>query len=107
VLRVGNLDLASPAGKLMLTMLAAVSEMERDLLIERARAGMVRAKAEGKTFGRTPKTTPEQQLKMKSEYANGTGETVSALARNYGVRRATVLSTVKAVQAIRAIRRGS
>lgn len=35
VLQLGNLDLSSPAGKLMLTMLAAVAELERDLLIER------------------------------------------------------------------------
>lgn len=35
VLQLGTLDLASPAGKLMLTMLAAVAEMERDLLVER------------------------------------------------------------------------
>jgi DNA invertase Pin-like site-specific DNA recombinase len=34
VLQLGKLDLASPAGKLMLTMLAAVAEMERDLLVE-------------------------------------------------------------------------
>jgi len=93
VLQLGNLDLTSAAGKMMLTMLSAVSEMERDLLVERTHAGLTRAKAEGKTLGRTPKTTPEQQETMKAEYA--AGETVSALARNYGVSRATVLSIVK------------
>jgi DNA invertase Pin-like site-specific DNA recombinase len=95
VLQLGKLDLTSPAGKMMLTMLAAVAEMERDLLVERTHAGLERAKAEGKTLGRTPKTTPEQQATMKEEYANGSGETVSALARKYGVSRATVLSIVK------------
>jgi len=95
VLQLGNLDLTSTAGKMMLTMLSAVAEMERDLLVERTHAGLARAKAEGKTLGRTPKTTPEQQKAMKAEYANGTGETVSALARNYCVSRATVLSIVK------------
>ena len=79
----------------MLTMLAAVAEMERDLLVERTHAGLERAKAEGKTLGRTPKTTLEQQATMKAEYANGSGESVSALARKYGVSRATVLSIVK------------
>lgn len=54
--------LPAQPGKLPRTMLEAASEMERDLLIERTRAGLVRAKAEGKTFGRTPKTTPEQQV---------------------------------------------
>ena len=34
VLQLGKFDLGSPAGKLMLSMLAAVAEMERDLLVE-------------------------------------------------------------------------
>ena len=79
----------------MLTMLSAVAEMERDLLVERTHAGLARAKAEGKTLGRTPKTTPAQQAEMKRKYDDGKGESVSALARNYGVSRATVLSIVK------------
>jgi putative DNA-invertase from lambdoid prophage Rac len=93
VLQLGKLDLTSAAGKLMLTMLAAVAEMERDLLVERTHAGLERAKAEGKTLGRTPKTTPEQQAEMKHLYANNAS--VSSLARDYGVSRATVLSIVK------------
>lgn len=92
VLQLGKLDLTSPAGKLMLTMLAAVSEMERDLLIERTHAGLERAKAEGKTLGRTPKTTPAQQETIKAEYASG--KSVSALARDNGISRATVLNIV-------------
>jgi len=52
VLQLGRLDLTSAAGKLMLTMLAAVAEMERDLLVERTQSGLARAKAEGKTLGR-------------------------------------------------------
>jgi putative DNA-invertase from lambdoid prophage Rac len=80
VLQLGNLDLASPAGTLMLTMLSAVVEMERDLLIERTDAGLARAKAEGKTLGRIPKTTHSQHVEMKRRYAEGKGETVSALA---------------------------
>lgn len=99
VLQLGKLDLTSAAGKMMLKMLAAVAEMERDLLVERTHAGLARAKAEGKTLGRTPKTTPEQQAKMKAEYNEGKGETVSALAREYKVSRATVLSIVKTANA--------
>jgi putative DNA-invertase from lambdoid prophage Rac len=93
VLQLGKLDLASAAGKLMLTMLAAVAEMERDLLVERTHAGLERAKAEGKTLGRTPKTTPAQQAEMKVKYNEGAS--VSSLAREYTVSRATVLSIVK------------
>jgi putative DNA-invertase from lambdoid prophage Rac len=48
VLQLGKLDLASSAGKLMLAMLAAVAEMECDLIVERTQAGLARAKADGK-----------------------------------------------------------
>jgi putative DNA-invertase from lambdoid prophage Rac len=64
--------------------------MERDLLIERTQAGLARAKAEGKTLGRTSKISPEQRseiLKALSEGAN-----ISSLARNYEVSRVTIAS---------------
>lgn len=92
VLQLGSLDLTSPAGKMMLTMLSAVAEMERDLLVERTQAGLARAKAEGKTLGRTPKTTPAQRSAINEAY--GKGESVSALARQYEVSRATILNIV-------------
>lgn len=92
VLQLGTLDLTSPAGKMMLTMLSAVAEMERDLLVERTQAGLARAKAEGKTLGRIPKTTAVQREAIKTAHA--TGESVSALARQYAISRATVLNIV-------------
>ncbi|MBR7900984.1 MULTISPECIES: recombinase family protein [Burkholderiaceae] len=92
VLQLGKLDLGSSAGKLMLTMLSAVAEMERSLLVERTQAGLVRAKAEGKTLGRPSKTTPAQREEMITKYA--AGETISALARTYGISRASVLAVV-------------
>jgi len=93
VLQLGKLDLTSPAGKLMLAMLAAVAEMERDLIVERTQAGLTRAKAEGKVLGRPAKTTPEQRAAMVEGYAAKVS--VSALARRYGVSRATVLTVLK------------
>jgi putative DNA-invertase from lambdoid prophage Rac len=93
-LQLGKLDLGSVAGKMMLTMLAAVAAMERDLLIERTQSGLARAKVEGKTLGRPSKTTPEQRQEIKARYA--IGATVSELARAYGVSRASVLSVVNA-----------
>ena len=93
VLQLGRLDLASPAGKLMLAMLAAVAEMERDLIVERTQAGLARAKANGKTLGRPSKTTLEQRKAMIQGYANK--QSVSALAKLYGVSRSTVLTVVK------------
>ena len=49
--QLGQTDLTSAAGKLLLTMLSAVAAMERDLLIERTQAGLQRARAEGKRLG--------------------------------------------------------
>lgn len=89
VLNLGNTDLTSPAGKLLLMMLAAVAEMERDLLVERTQAGLARAKAEGKTLGRPSKTTPEQRLEIRHRLS--AGESVSALARAYSVSRANII----------------
>lgn len=79
---------------MMLTMLAAVAEMERDMLVERTQAGLARAKSEGKTLGRPSKTTAEQRVDILARYARG--ESVSALARSYIVSRANILGIVKA-----------
>jgi len=93
VLQLGKLDLTSPAGKMMLTMLAAVAEMERDMLVERTQAGLARAKSEGKTLGRPSKTTVEQRADIVTNYAGG--ESVSSLARTFGVSRASILTIVR------------
>jgi DNA invertase Pin-like site-specific DNA recombinase len=49
-----QLDTRAPTGKLMLTMLAAVAEFERGLMLERQREGIAKAKAEGAYKGRQP-----------------------------------------------------
>jgi putative DNA-invertase from lambdoid prophage Rac len=87
--QLGNTDLTSPAGKLLLTMLSAVAEMERDLLVERTQAGLARAKAEGKKLGRRPKTNEAQRHEIRQRLEGG--DSVSALARDYGVSRANVI----------------
>ena len=93
VLQLGKLDLTSSAGKLMLTMLAAMAEMERDLLVERTQSGLARAKAEGKTLGRPASTTDEQRATMVARFT--AGESISALSRDYEVSRASVMRVVK------------
>ena len=92
VLQLGLLDLTSPAGKAMHTMLSAVAELERDLLIERTKAGLERAKREGKKLGRRPKLSSEHRLAMKQEF--GFGKTISQIARDYLVSRATVMRAI-------------
>ena len=50
-LALGGVDLTSSAGKLTMGVINAVAQFERDLLIERTQAGLIRARAEGKRMG--------------------------------------------------------
>lgn len=88
VLQLGNLDLTSKAGALMVKMLAAVADFERGLIIERTQAGLARAKAEGKRLGRPTKTTPKERKAIASGL--DAGRSVSEVAREYGISRALV-----------------
>lgn len=49
-----NLDTTTPTGKLMLNLLGSVAEFEREIMLERQREGIAKAKAEGKYKGRAP-----------------------------------------------------
>ena len=71
VLQLGNLDLTSSAGGLMVKMLAAVADFERDLIIERTQAGLARAKAEGKRLGRPTKTSEKDRRKSARRSSRG------------------------------------
>lgn len=90
VTQLGATDLTSSAGKMLLAMLSAFAEMERDLIVERTMAGLARARAEGKQLGRKPKTTEQERAAIRVALA--AGETVSAQARRYGISRASVIS---------------
>lgn len=89
LLQLGDLELTSPAGKIVLTTLAAVAEMERDILIERTNAGLARARKEGKVLGR-PKVTDDSKAEaIRRQLAEGVS--VSQVARDHGVSRQTVM----------------
>jgi putative DNA-invertase from lambdoid prophage Rac len=87
-LALGGVDLTSAAGKMTMGVLNAVAEFERDLLVERTQAGLSRAKAEGKTLGRPPALTPEQQDAVRLRRAGGMS--LGALASEYQVSRAAI-----------------
>ncbi|MGN8133529.1 recombinase family protein [Paraburkholderia sp. 22099] len=88
-LALGGVDLTSAAGKMTMGVISAVAEFERDLLIERTQAGLRRAKAEGKTFGR-PSALTEAQRAMVAEQLNG-GISVAQIAREMKTSRQTVM----------------
>ena len=87
-LGLGGVDLTSPAGKMTMAVIAAVSEMERDLLIERTQAGLQRAKSEGKTLGRKPTLTPDARSKIMALKAEGAS--LAVLAKQFGVSRSAI-----------------
>jgi DNA invertase Pin-like site-specific DNA recombinase len=93
VLQLGNTDLTSTTGKLLLTMLSAVAEMERSLIVERTQAGLARARAEGKKLGRRSKTTDEQKAEIRRKLS--AGESVRSLAKCFNISRASILSIRK------------
>lgn len=88
-LALGGVDLTSPAGKMTMQVISAVAEFEKDLLVERTHAGIVRAKAQGKRFGRPPSLNEEQQMEVRQSLDNG--ENVSAVARQHSTTRQTIM----------------
>lgn len=87
-LALGGVDLTSAAGKMVMTVIAAMSEFERDLLVERTQSGLSRAKAAGKSLGRPQSLTDDQQRDIIAQ--RRTGASLGALAKQYGVSRAAI-----------------
>ncbi len=88
-------DHGDPQGKFYLTMLAAIAEFERSLILERQREGIAIAKREGKYRGRQPSLTPEQVTEAKQRLDAGVPH--ARVARDFGVSRQTLYAQVKAV----------
>jgi putative DNA-invertase from lambdoid prophage Rac len=97
-LALGGADLTSAAGKLTMTIISAVAEFERDLIIERTKAGLVRARAEGRLPGRKQALTHEQQDNVATRVAQG--EAIATLAREFGVGRATIMRAITSQNAL-------
>ena len=89
VLQLGNLDLTSSAGSLMVKMLAAVADFERELIIERTQARQARARAAGTHMGRPAKTTEAQRRAIREALAKGA--TVTSMGKEFAVSRATII----------------
>ncbi|WP_437185269.1 recombinase family protein [Planctomicrobium sp. SH668] len=78
----------SPMSQLMLTVLGAVSQFERDLIGERQREGIALAKQRGTYRGRNRKLSADQIPELVQRAT--AGESKAALARDYGLSRETV-----------------
>ena len=85
----GGMDLTSPAGKMTMGVINAMSEFEKDLLIERTHAGLARAKAEGTPLGRKHSLDAAQQAAIRDKLSRGAA--VAAIAREFKTTRQTVM----------------
>ncbi len=82
-----RLDTRNPTSKLMLTILGGVATWEREIMLERQREGIAKAKAEGKYKGRKP-TVAVQAEQIRTAHA--AGEKPAHIARRLGVARSSI-----------------
>jgi DNA invertase Pin-like site-specific DNA recombinase len=82
-----NIETSTATGKLLLTMIAAVATFEREMMLERQREGIAKAKAEGKYRGRKP-TARARAAEIAALRADGVRPV--DIARRLGIGRASV-----------------
>jgi len=82
-----GLDTTTPAGKALFQMMGVFAEFERSMIQERVRAGLRRAKDDGKKLGR-PRIAP--QLEERILAALKAGETIRGVADKFDVNPSTV-----------------
>ncbi|MGA0604676.1 recombinase family protein [Phenylobacterium sp. VNQ135] len=82
-------DTTSPAGRMILTVFAGISEFERSLILERTSTGRRAARARGVKFGRRPLITEAQWAHFEPQIREGALSAKDAAAL-LGVNRATV-----------------
>ena len=82
-----NIDLGSPMGKAMFTIISAMAQLERDIISERVKAGLRNAKANGKDLGRPP---VDKKTKRKIKELRKKGVSIRSVAERLGVGKSTV-----------------
>ncbi len=86
-----NIDTSSPLGSAFFTIISAVAQLERDIIAERVRAGLRRARENGKKLGRPRvEVDPAQIQKMRSR-----GLSLRAIGRQIGISRTKVSEILK------------
>jgi DNA invertase Pin-like site-specific DNA recombinase len=81
-----NLDLSTAAGRLMFQMIGAFAEFEREITRERVRAGLVNARAKGKTLGRKKRAGVDVELILA---LRGQGKSWRQIQKETGIPHAT------------------
>jgi DNA invertase Pin-like site-specific DNA recombinase len=90
----------SPMANLMLTVLGAVGQFERELIRERQREGIALAKQRGVYRGRNRALSPERIAELRARVV--AGEKKARLAREFGISRETLYQYLREIQATEA-----
>lgn len=85
-----NVDTGGPLGRAMIIIVGAIAELERNLIIERVRAGMRRAKLDGQHIGRRPLELNEDAIVRD----RAQGQTLRQVARAHRISTATVRKVI-------------
>ena len=99
-----NIDLSTPAGKMMFHVVGAMAEFERSLIVERVRAGMHIAKLRGQQIGRTP--TPPYIIKQVLDVHVDENLSVRNIGQKTNVPRSTVFRILQDYKAASIDREG-
>jgi len=88
---------SGPMGKLVVTVLGAVAALERDLIVERTKAGLAAARARGQHLGRPHSLSPAQREHARELRAQGVS--YNAIAKSIGTTKATAIRATRDVAA--------
>src|SRR6516162_9297650 len=86
-----NIDTGGPLGRAIVVIVGAIAELEKSLIVERVKAGMRRAKLEGRHIGRTPLDVDRAAI-VRDRLS---GMSLTMVASRHRVSRATVVRLVK------------
>jgi DNA invertase Pin-like site-specific DNA recombinase len=87
-----QLDTGGPLGRAVVIIIGAIAELERNLIIERVRAGMRRAKLEGRHIGRKPLALDRDAILRDRQLGHSLGQ----LAKSHRTSRATIHRVLQA-----------
>jgi DNA invertase Pin-like site-specific DNA recombinase len=86
-----NIDTSGPMGRLFLTLISSIAELESDLIRERVKAGMRRAKLEGRQIGRARLDINREQVVDDRR----SGMSLTVVAKRHSISRASVCRLMK------------
>ena len=80
-----SIDTSTPMGRFFFHVMGALAEMERELIVERTKAGLEAARAQGRIGGRRPKLTPEQWAQAGRLITSGVPRQKVAIIYDVGI----------------------